>query len=244
MSLLTDTDLLKLADTDLLKLVEYEPNWTDKNRLYISPSHPDCLTPVGYDVRVGRQYASAIDGELHEELKDSDDVIIKPGDVVLITTLEYVGMPQNRSISALITSRVSIVSKGLSHISTNIDPDWKGKLLIALHNPSRNTVTLKCGERLCTLNFFKNETEATKDCEKEPGRTDVLLNQFVSSVKLAKAKKSKRETRRYWLRFGLKAIIILLCCALGWVIFKNSIGFVAMTSLGVGIASNISWPKK
>jgi len=234
-----------LTDADIEKLIIDEKNWTDKNKLYIFPSDRDkCLTPVGYDVRVGKQYASAIDANLYENLKKGDDVVIKPGDTILITTLEFIGMPQDKSISAFITSKVTVVSKGISHISTNIDPDWKGNLLIALHNPSHSTVILKCGDPFCTLNFIKNESPATRDCGKEPGRTDVLLQQFIKIVRLAKEKKSKKESRQYWIRFSLKACVILLFCALGYFIFKNTIGFIAMTSLGVGIASNFSWPQK
>jgi deoxycytidine triphosphate deaminase len=148
-----------LTDTDLKKLIISDPNWLDKDKLHIFPYSEECLTPVGYDLRVGSQYASSIDAKLYS-LNADNKVVIKPGDTVLITTLEDIGMPQNRKISAFITSKVSKVSKGLSHISTNIDPDWKGHLLIALHNPSRNIVSLDHGEAFCTVNFIENKSAA------------------------------------------------------------------------------------
>ena len=130
-----------LTDTDLKKLICTEREWLDEKTLHIFPYEEECMTPVGYDVRVGNQYASSIDARIYN-LNDGDHVTILPGDTVLITTLENIEMPRNRNYSAFITSKVSKVSQGLSHISTNIDPDWRGNLLIAMHNPSRNIIYL------------------------------------------------------------------------------------------------------
>jgi len=232
-----------LTDTDLTKLIISEKNWTDKDKLHIFPYNPECLTPVGYDVRVGQQYASSIDGELYE-LKPDDQVIIKPGDTVLITTLEDIGMPQNRTVSAFITSKVSKVSKGLSHISTNIDPDWKGQLLITLHNPSRNIVSLKYGEAFCTINFIENKTPSCKDCGKDPGRSDILLKQFLRDVKEAREKELStfRSAHRRILIY--KIVIIAASGLLGYGIFRSTPGFIATSALGIALSNIISLPKK
>lgn len=232
-----------LTDTDLTNLITSEKDWSDKHRLHIYPFDAECLTPVGYDVRVGPQYASSIDAELYE-LKPNDQVIIKPGDTVLITTLEDIGMPQNRTISAFITSKVSKVSKGLSHVSTNIDPDWKGNLLIALHNPSRNTVFLKYGEAFCTVNFIENKSPSSKDCGKEPGRSDILLKQFLKDVKEARAKELyiRQSTHRRILIY--KIVIIATSGLVGYGLFRSTPGFIAMSALGIALSNVISMPKK
>jgi len=234
MSLLTDTDLAKLLSTDR--------DWTDKDTLHIYPYEENCLTPVGYDVRVGKQYASAIDAKIYK-LDENEPVIIIPGDTVLITTLENIEMPSSRKYSAFITSKVSKVSQGLSHISTNIDPDWRGNL-IAIHNPSHSSVTLKYGETFCTLNFIENKSASTKECGKEPGRTDVLLKNFVEDVKETREREKKIEKRRNLLNLTLKAILILIPCSIGYFLFGSEPGFIAMTALGVGLAGNISVSKR
>ena len=235
MSLLTDTDLEKIIGTDR--------EWSNKDTLHIYPYDPNCMTPVGYDVRVGSQYASAIDAKIYR-LNENDDVKIVPGDTVLITTLENIEMPSNRKLSAFITSKVSKVSQGLSHISTNIDPDWRGNLLIAIHNPSHSKVNLKYGEPFCTLNFIENISASTRECGKEPGRTDVLLTNFVDDVKETREREKKKEKTRNSLNLILKAILILIPCGIGYFIFGSAPGFIAMTALGIGLAGNISLSKR
>jgi len=48
----------------------------------------------------------------------------------LVVTKEYISVPSN--IVGYVVSRVSKVSEGFGHVSTSIDPNWKGALLIAL----------------------------------------------------------------------------------------------------------------
>ncbi|MBN2845536.1 MAG: hypothetical protein JXQ25_06070 [Deltaproteobacteria bacterium] len=232
-----------LTDTDVRLILCNEKGWTDKSKLHIYPYEEECLTPIGYDVRVGNQYASAIDAAIFE-LGSDGKVEIRPGDTVLITTLENIEMPLDRSISAFITSKVSKVSLGLSHISTNIDPDWKGKLLIAMHNPSLETIALNVGESFCTLNFIKNLSPSTKDCGKEPGRTDVLLNKFVSNVKAAREPELRKKKRRNMLISCGQIIMILLSLLVGCYFFQNGSGTIATTAVGIALATSILNPMK
>lgn len=61
-------------------------------------------------------------------------VYIAPRDTALILSREYIQLPE--TMCGSVVSRVSTVSNGLGHISTTIDPLWKGALLIAISNPS------------------------------------------------------------------------------------------------------------
>ena len=67
-------------------------------------------------------------------------VYINPRDTVLVLSKEYLQLSAN--ISGNVFSRVSTVSAGLGHISTTIDPLWKGALLIAISNPSSERIKL------------------------------------------------------------------------------------------------------
>ena len=231
-----------LTDTDLAGYVCNDRECVDKAKIHIYPYKEECMTPVGYDVRVGNQYASAIDATLYK-IGDNDKVIIKQQDTVLITTLENIEMPNTRKVSAFITSKVSKVSKGLSHISTNIDPDWRGNLLVAIHNPSNRKVTLTHGEAFCTVNFIENRSPSTKDCGKEPGRTDVLLETFVKDVKESRDREQRHVKSVNRKNLVLKVLLILLPGILGYFIFRSTAGFIAMVALGVGLAGNISITK-
>lgn len=231
MGILTDTDIRNVLCTDKA--------WSDKDKLHIYPFDEDCLTPVGYDIRVGESYASSMDAEVHS-LDGNGELIVCPGDTIMVTTLENIGMPSNRSLAAFITSKVSKVSKGLSHISTNIDPDWKGNLLIAIHNPSRNTVKIKYGEPFCTINFITTESPSTKDCGFPEGRTDILLKKFASDA--IEARKLAR-TRQH--KIGIFKMLIIVCFGVGgYSIFQNSSGLIASVAMGVAIASYWPFSKK
>jgi len=67
-------------------------------------------------------------------------VYIEPRDTALVLSKEYLQIPAN--ISGNVFSRVSTVSSGLGHISTTIDPLWRGALLIAISNPSSEPIKL------------------------------------------------------------------------------------------------------
>ena len=219
MSLLTDTDLRGKICSD--------KTWKEQNKIHIYPFSEDSLTPVGYDLRVGNLYSSSIHGG-PSQLKDNSQIAISAGDTVLITTLEKIGMPKDRSISALIMSKVSEVSKGLSHVSTTIDPDWDGNLLIAMNNYSRNTIKLQAGEPFCTVVFFENKSPSTKSCEKPPGRFDI----FVKEMSVAAQRARKKETRKV----SILIAVILIFGAGGYIIFGNEPGFIAMTAGGIALA--------
>lgn len=68
-------------------------------------------------------------------------VYINPRDTALVLSREYLQLPEY--MCGNVFSRVSTVSSGLGHISTTIDPLWKGALLIAISNPSSEPIRLK-----------------------------------------------------------------------------------------------------
>ncbi|MDI6603454.1 MAG: hypothetical protein QME57_05140, partial [Patescibacteria group bacterium] len=222
MSLLTDTDLRSKICSD--------KNWKEGSKIHIYPFSEDSLTPVGYDLRVGNLYSSSLHGGPFR-LEDNGRIVISPGDTVLITTLEKIGMPKDKSISALIMSKVSKVSKGLSHISTPIDPDYDGEPLIAMNNYSRSTIELLFGEPFCTIVFFENKSHSTKSCGKVPGRLDIFVNKWSAAAQTARKKE--------FVKVLIPISTILFFVVLGYVIFGNQPGFVAMVAAGVGLAGTI-----
>ena len=220
-----------LTDTDLRVLMCSEQEWADKNKIHIHPFIEKNLTPVGYDLSVGDSYASALKPE-RIDINVGDRVTIKPGDTVLITTLEKIEMPQDRKISALVLSKVSKVSKGLSNISTTIDPDWKGELSIPIHNLSKSSVSMGYGETFCTIVFFENKSAATKDCGKDQRRLDILVNEWTEVARRANKKLKTEELVKIIIPIG----IIMLFSIIGYQIFGNSPGFGTMTTVGVALS--------
>src|SRR5690349_14237203 len=96
-----------------------------RTKILIHPWDDKKLTPIGYDLSVGSVYVSyKARQKIH--FSNGDKVLIHPGETVLIATEEYIGLPGNKTIGGLIESKVSQVSKGLSHVSTTLDTDWEG----------------------------------------------------------------------------------------------------------------------
>ena len=220
-----------LTDTDIEKIIAKEAAGAPDNALVICPFSPDSLTPVGYDLRVGVTVATS--NEIgRKKLVDGESFTIAPGATALISTLEVLRMPLDHSISGLIESKVTKVSKGLSHISTTVDSDWEGNLLIAVHNHSSGKFTLSYGETFCTIVFMKNISPSSKPCEKQPGRLDILLDKFDEDA--------HRARRKRFIKEYIPPLIILITSILGYYFFGNAPGFVASVATGVAVSQFVN----
>jgi len=219
-----------LTDSDLEKILVKEEKYSSDENLIISPFSNDSLTPVGYDLRVGETAAiSTKSGRI--QLVEGESFTIPASSTALVATLENIGMPRDRSLSALIESKVTKVSKGLSHISTTVDPDWKGNLLIAIHNHSSEKFKLSYGETFCTIVFIKNLSPSNKPCDKQPGRLDVFLEKFEEESARAAKKRTFKEF--------LPPAVVLASAALGYLVFGNTIALAASVAVGVAISQYI-----
>lgn len=80
-----------------------------------------------------------------------------------------------------IHSRVSLVSQGFGHISTTVDPTWKGPLLIALNNPSsekKRLILEDAGktQAFATLILYHLNSTSTTKLSVSPNRIDILMS--------------------------------------------------------------------
>jgi dCTP deaminase len=216
-----------LTDTDLRGILCAEATCTSVDALQLYPFSEESMTPAGYDLRVGKLYTSTKKAKTLE-VKEGEEIIVPPGDTCLVTTMEYVGMPKNRSLSGLIVSTVTMVARGLSHVSTSVDADWSGQLMIVVHNHAFSDVRLIVGERLCTLVFFSNRTPSTKTCGVFDKRDDIFRNKLLES--------SKRSLRKRRFLDLLFVLIIPFFLILGYTLFGNKPGLVATTAAGIAIS--------
>ncbi len=165
MTVLTDTSLSKILETE-------KTNWdrdteNRNNKILIYPFDEKKLTPVGYDLSIGKKYLK-MRKTVHNpsELKDDGILIIKPDEIVVIETEEFIGMPRNYKYSGIIVSKVSIGEKGLSHISTSLDPDYLGPLAITVTNLSKRNIKLKRKQAFCTMIIMENVEPSSLSCNK------------------------------------------------------------------------------
>lgn len=107
-------------------------------------------------------------------------VYIAPRDTALVLSKEYILLPE--TMCGNVVSRVSTVSNGLGHISTTIDPLWKGALLIAISNPSSEPKKLMIQDEtsaipLATVTLHYLNTPVKKkniSTNHLPARVDIL----------------------------------------------------------------------
>ncbi len=166
------------SDEDIKKALE-EYNNNPEDGLLIEPFDRKYLSPVGYDLRVGKQGFSwnkkrIINIELDGKIQ------IEANDTVVIQTLESISL--SKKVAATVHSVVSkIITKGLSDISTTIDPGYTGKLLISVHNYRDSSTELRFQEYFCTVCFYKVEIKSKINLNRSIDR-DELWEQLLEKA--------------------------------------------------------------
>lgn len=133
----------QLGNDDILK--EYE----NKN-LILNPFDERCLKGASYDLTPSVIAMSSKVGMLEKVYREKEYredryfVYAHAKDTVLIVSNEYIRMPDN--IAGYISSRVSKLVEGFGHISTTIDPEWAGAVLIAVSNPTSKPLKVYVGK--------------------------------------------------------------------------------------------------
>jgi len=165
----------------------------------IHPYEEKNLKGIGYNFRVGPMAWSAnTKKQLDVVQKDGYRAfLVNPDDVALVMTRECISV--DGTIAGTFHSKVDKVSTGFSHISTTLDPNWIGPLLIAIANQKNHTLDLRIDDTFITLIFYK-VTESQYGHSNPGGRTDILQKLGVEA--------SERETE--WLRQEWRHNIISL----------------------------------
>ncbi len=91
-------------------------------------------------------------------IKESEKLVIYPYEFCLVGANEYIEV--SSKIGAALYSNVRNTDIGISHISTMIDPSWKGKLQIGITNLTSFTKQIKYLDALCPIRFHEIETNS------------------------------------------------------------------------------------
>lgn len=107
-------------------------------------------------------------------------VTIPSNDTVLFFSKEYIEI--DRTLAGTFSSKVARVSQGLGHISTTLDPTWKGQLLISVNNPTSKPIDfdLSSSGNIMTLLLHKLDTPVSGDNihDNNKGRCELLIAHF------------------------------------------------------------------
>lgn len=162
MSLLSDKSIEKFLNKEIV----------------IDPYNPGALTPVGYDFTIG-DFVYSLEDDVLSPVDGFYEIPSKS--TVRILTKESLWV--SGKIGGSFHSKVSLVSQGLSHISTTLDPGWFGPLLITMRNNTNTPFKLKANEKFVTLLFYKVLNKTKSKHNKPPFRRDILIKQLSSKTK-------------------------------------------------------------
>ena len=145
-----------------------------KGRIIIEPLGDDCIQPASVDVHLDRQLLlfrnsrrPFIDvrnqqDDLTEMVEIGEDhpFMLHPGEFVLASTLELIGLPND--LVARLEGKSSLGRIGLLIHSTAgyVDPGWNGHLTLELSNVSNLPVTLYYGMKIGQISYLKLTTPA------------------------------------------------------------------------------------
>lgn len=152
------------SDRDILRALNKE--------IVIEPFDQKCLTPIGYDFRIG-DYVFSLEHGLLEVVNGFYE--LPPKSTIQVLTKEALWVSSR--VAGTFHSKVSLVSRGLSHISTTLDPLWYGPLLITFRNNTDNTIRMRPGDSFVTLLFSRVRTQTKLPHNKPSHRQDILLSQ-------------------------------------------------------------------
>ena len=174
--------------------------------LKIFPFEKQNLTGIGYNIST-TDFAFSINlGILltvHQKTVENGVmryVVIPGNDTVLFFSKEYIEV--DKTLDGTFHSKVSCVSQGLGHISTTLDPTWKGQLLISVNNPTSNDIVFdldKSGGNIVTLLLHKLDSPVTGNNihDNNKGRCELLISHFATPSPTLKYKNKHLEVKEF-----------------------------------------------
>jgi Deoxycytidine deaminase len=210
-----------MTDTEISEAINNQDR-----EIIIFPFNEKNLTPIGYNFSFSRFIVSLSKGNFVTLVNDKKTGVmyfdLRPSETVLVLSKETVSVSAN--IGGTFHSKVSLVAKGLGHVSTTLDPGWQGQLLVPLNNPTNRKVRVFINKRIydkqsdswslvdntfLTLVFFKAQEGATNISPNRPARIE-LLDEILKSRKPSKARqKLIEQVNRIRVAYGNGNIIKL-----------------------------------
>lgn len=141
--------------------------------IYLSPFHSANLKGGSINLTASK-YGWSLETKKSIYDPQQKALVIPPNGTALIETEEAIYVSQH--IGGSYHSKVTLVSKGISHISTTLDPGWVGSSLIALHNNSSSEVQIPVGSSFVTIIFHYLKSKSSHGNADPPGRIDILTD--------------------------------------------------------------------
>lgn len=138
--------------------------------IYVYPYNSFLVQPASLDLRLGSEFikygisSEPIDPENPDDSKltrfSTERLIIYPGEFVLGTTLECIGI--DNTISARVEGKSTLGRLGLIIHSTAgfVDPGFKGNITLEMTNINTRPIVLRAGMKICQISFSEMDAPA------------------------------------------------------------------------------------
>lgn len=133
--------------------------------IYVSPYNPTLVQPASIDLRLGSEFIRyvqsdvPIDPAVPEEAQrvsfETDRLVLRPGEFVLGTTMEWIGI--GPKTAARVEGKSTLGRLGLIVHSTAgfVDPGFKGNITLEMTNINSRPIILRPGMRICQIAFYR-----------------------------------------------------------------------------------------
>ncbi|MEM1521412.1 MAG: dCTP deaminase [Thermofilaceae archaeon] len=169
-----------LSGAEIRRLIE-------KGLLMVDPLSSECIRENGIDLRIGDEIAVLLNNpvpldpdklrevnlnEYYKVMKLDSGFVLQPYMKVLVSTLEYVKMPDD--VAGLIELRSTFARLGLSIPPTVIDAGFEGQITLEVHGGAF-PVLLRKGMRFAHVVFYRVEGEPIPYRGRYQGQRGVTL---------------------------------------------------------------------
>lgn len=211
------------SDKDIEKAMSDWQRTSELEGIFIDNFNKNNLTPVGYDLRVGDEGFSWNKKSVIEIGKDGK-IQIDAHDTVFIRTLESVKL--SKKVSGTVHSIVSkIVIKGLSDISTTIDPGWSGRLLISVHNHRDSYTELFFKEDFCTVCFYEVGLASEINRSAQADRQELWYQLLdIASREKDRIDREEKERNKYRNQLLIYSVILAFIIGIGLSWYNSNLG--------------------
>ena len=133
--------------------------------IYISPYNPAYVQPASVDLGLGSDFIRYVqknvplDPTVLDESQvvrfETERFVIRPGEFVLGTTMEWIGI--GPSLAARVEGKSTLGRLGLIIHSTAgfVDPGFKGNITLEMTNINSRPIILRAGMKICQIAFYR-----------------------------------------------------------------------------------------
>lgn len=127
---------------------------------------------AGFDLRIGEAFilegGEAFLGEFDRHTPRAGsiakygkqkEIVLKPGDFILVQTLEKVNLPND--IAAIFRPRSTLLRCGITLMTATASPGYCGELTFGMKNIGKNDFRLEMGARIAHILFFRTSNNVS-----------------------------------------------------------------------------------